>query len=230
MRIVVLGANGPTGRHVVAMGVEAGHDVVAVTRRPEGFPVAGAEVVGADVRDPAALGPVVRGADAVLSALGVPFSKEAVDVYSVGGRNVVDAMREHGVGRLAVVTSSVTAPHPEPQGGVVFRRLVQPYVVNTLGRTLYEDMGRLEALVADSGLDWTIVRPSGLFDHDRVTDYTTGEDHVLGRFTSRRDLADLLLAQATSDTWVKKAVGVATTAVRPSMVSLIWREGIRKKP
>jgi hypothetical protein len=124
----------------------------------------------------------------------------------------------------------VLGPHPEPQGGVVFRRLVQPYVVNRLGRTLYEDMRRLEALVAGSGLDWTIVRPSGLFDHDRVTDYTTGEDHVLGRFTSRRDLADLLLAQATDDTWAGRAVAVSTTAVRPSMVALVWREGIRSRP
>jgi putative NADH-flavin reductase len=229
MRITVFGANGPTGRLVVAMGVAGGHDVVAVTRHPEGYPRTGAEVVGGDVGDPDAVARAVRGADVVLSALGVPFSKEAVDVYSYGGRHIVDAMRDHGVSRLAVVTSSVLAPHPRPQGGLVFRKVVQPYVVNKLGRTLYDDMGRLERLVADSGLAWTIVRPSGLFDHDRVTDYVTGEDHVLGRFTARHDLAHLLLAQATSATWVGRAVGVATTAVRPSMASLVWREGIRKK-
>ena len=209
--------------------MEAGHDVAAFTRHPEAFPVAGAQVVGGDVRDAGAVAAAVRGQDAVLSALGVPFAKAPIDVYSVGGAHVVAAMREHRVGRLAVVTSSVMGPHPEPQGGVVFRKVVQPYVVNRLGKTVYDDMRRLEALVADSGLDWTIVRPSGLFEHDRVTDYVTGEDHVLGRFTARHDLADLLLAQATSDTWVKKAVGIATTAVQPSMVSLVWREGIRKK-
>ena len=39
MRIVVFGANGPTGRLLTAQAVERGHEVAAVTRRPAGFPL-----------------------------------------------------------------------------------------------------------------------------------------------------------------------------------------------
>nr|WP_261570319.1 NAD(P)H-binding protein [Frankia gtarii] len=47
------GANGPTGRLVVQQALEAGHEIVAVTRRPAEFPLAGERltVIGADVAD-----------------------------------------------------------------------------------------------------------------------------------------------------------------------------------
>jgi putative NADH-flavin reductase len=107
--------------------------------------------------------------------------------------------------------------------------MLQPYVVKVMGRTVYEDMRRMEGLVQNSEVDWTIVRPSGLFSAGTVTDYRVAADHILGRFTAREDLADCLLRQLTDRTYVRRALAVATVAVRPSMLQLVWREGIRKK-
>jgi uncharacterized protein YbjT (DUF2867 family) len=107
---------------------------------------------------------------------------------------------------------------------------MQPYVVNKLGKTVYDDMRRLEATVSDSDLAWTIVRPSGLFEAPAVSDYSVAVDHIGHRFTSRIDLADCLLRQALGDTYVRSTIAVATTNVKPSMLKLIWQEGIRKKP
>jgi hypothetical protein len=36
---------------------------------------------------------------------------------------------------------------------------------------MYADQKRMETLVMNSHLDWTIVRPSGLFETEAVTDY-----------------------------------------------------------
>jgi uncharacterized protein YbjT (DUF2867 family) len=38
MRIVIFGANGPTGRILTKQALDAGNKVVAVTRHPEAFP------------------------------------------------------------------------------------------------------------------------------------------------------------------------------------------------
>jgi hypothetical protein len=54
-------------------------------------------------------------------------------------------------------------------------------------------------------------------------------DHIGYRFTARIDLADCLLRQALGDTYVRTAIAVATTSAKPSMLKLIWQEGIRKK-
>ena len=49
-------------------------------------------------------------------------------------------MTEHGVRRLACVSSSAVDPHDDPAEGWVFNRVLQPYVVNGIGKTTYDDM------------------------------------------------------------------------------------------
>jgi uncharacterized protein YbjT (DUF2867 family) len=69
MRIVIFGANGPTGRLLTRLSLDAGYDTVAVTRQPGTFPVEGPRlrVAGADVLDADAVDGLVEGSDAVLS-------------------------------------------------------------------------------------------------------------------------------------------------------------------
>ena len=231
MKLAVFGANGPTGRLLTQLALDENHEVVAFTRRPDAFPIEHAhlEIVGGDVHDAAAVVDAIDGTDAVLSALGVPFAKSPITVYSDGITNIVAGMRGAGIKRLACVTSSAVEPHPEPLGGFIFEKIMQPYVVNKLGKTVYDDMRRLEAIVSDSDLAWTIVRPSGLFEAPAVSDYAVAADHIGYRFTARIDLADCLLRQALDDTNARSKIAVATPDTKPSMLKLIWQEGIRKK-
>ena len=230
LRVTILGANGPTGRLLTEQALAAKCDVVALTRRPKEFPISHPNLVvaGGDVLDPTAVDTVVDGSDAVLSVLGTPFTKGKVEVYSEGGRNTLDAMKRFGTTRLVLVTSGAVTDRPEPTGGFLFNRVLQPYVTRVIGKTVYDDMRRLEDLVAASDLDWTVLRPSGLFELPRVTDYSLTEEHGPGRFTSRRDLAAAMLQQVSDDRFVRKVAHVITTADNPNMLSLIWREARKK--
>ena len=232
MKLAVFGANGPTGRLLTQLALDEDHDVVAFTRRPDAFPIEHRrlEVAAGDVHDAAAVASAIEGADAVLSTLGVPFSRAPITVYSDGAANVIAGMHAAGVKRLACVSSSAIGPHPEPLGGFIFEKILQPYVVNKLGRTLYDDLRRMEAIVADSDLAWTVVRPSGLFEASAVSDYSVETDYIGHRFTARIDLADCLLRQALGTTYVRSTIAVVTPSARPSLLKLFWREGIRKKP
>jgi len=231
MKLVVFGANGSTGRLLTQLALDEDHDVVAFTRRPGAFPIEHRrlEVAGGDVHDSAVVASAIDGTDVVLSTLGVPFAKTPVTVYSAGVANIMAGMHAAGIKRLVCVTSSAVGPHPEPLGGFIFEKILQPYVVNKLGRTVYDDMRRMEAMVSGSDLAWTIVRPSGLFEAPAVSAYSVAIDHIGFRFTARIDLADCLLRQALSDTHVGSTIAVATPSAKPSMLRLIWQEGIRKK-
>ena len=231
MKLAVFGANGPTGRLLTRLALDDHHDVVAFTRRPGTFPIGHPrlEVVAGDVHDTAAVASAIEGVDSVLSTLGVPFAKTPITVYSEGILNIIAGMHATGIKRLACVSSSAVGPHPERLGGFVFEKIMQPYVVNKLGKTLYDDMRRMEAIVSDSDLAWTIVRPSGLFEAPAVSAYRVALGHISCRFTARIDLADCLLRQALGDTYVRSTIAVATPNAKPSMLKLIWREGIRKK-
>jgi putative NADH-flavin reductase len=232
MRTVVFGATGPTGRQLTAQALAAGHEVTAVTRRPGAVePRPGLTVVTADVADSPAVDRAVAGSDAVLSSLGVPLTPKPITVYSRGNANIVAAMHRHGVKRLVTVSSSVMDPTWRPTGEFFFNNVLDPLFNRRLGRTAHADMRRMEAIVRDSGLDWTLVRPSGLFHHPTVTRYHVEENVADGLFTSRADLAASMVAQLTDDRFVQRAMAVVTTEVRPSIVGLIWREAVaRKKP
>jgi putative NADH-flavin reductase len=231
VRIVVFGANGQTGRLLAEQALAAGHEVAAVTRHPAGFPLTHDRlaVVHADVRDAQAADRAVEGADVVLSALGVPFTRKQITLYSEGTGNIVAAMSRHGIKRLIMVSSSATEPHHHADGGFLLNRVLQPLVTATIGKTTYADMRRMEDLVRRSDLEWTIMRPSGLFDTPGVTAYQLHQDQAPGIFTSRADLAASMLDQATDSRFVRKAVAVTTTDGVPTLFQMMRREALKKK-
>ena len=227
MRTVIFGATGPTGRHLVDQALTAGHDVTAVGRRPDALaPRPRLTVVTGDVLDPGTAQRAVAGGDAVLSSLGTPLTRRPVTVYSRSAANIVAAMHRHGVRRLLAVTSSVMDPAWRPSGERFFNTVMDPLFNRRMGRTVHDDMRRMEALVRDSDLDWTLVRPSGLFDHPAVTGYTVRADVADGLFTARPDLAASMVAHLDEARFVRRAMAVITTEVRPSIAGLIWREAI----
>jgi putative NADH-flavin reductase len=227
MNIVIFGASGPTGKLLVREAVAAGHTVTAVMRDPQ--PIAGVTLVHADVLASAAVSAAVAGADAVLSALGVPFGRKRIDTYSRGTANIVAAMQEHGVKRLIVTSSSAADPSVrfKNSGGGALLEALKPLVIYGFGRTTYVDMRRMERLVRESGLDWTIVRPSGLFNTDVASDYAVEQDHVRGAFTSRLDLARFMVGALDSDEWVGRHAAVATRQGAPKVLEFFRSEALK---
>ena len=229
MNIVIFGANGQTGRLLTRRVLDKGHSAVAVTRHPEDFPFADPHltVAAADVRNASSLVDVVRGADAVLSTLGVPFSTRSIDTYSVGVRNIVEAMRATGVRSLALVSSTGAYHYPNRKDTPFALRIFEPVITRTIGKTTYDDQRRMEEIVRASGLDWTIVRPSGLFDLAEPTNYVAGEVDPIGGFTARIDLADYLVELAGDPSAAGKTVVVSTFENTPTMWQMIRREAFK---
>jgi putative NADH-flavin reductase len=232
MKLVVFGANGETGRQVTARAIAEGHTVTAVTRRPEDFPLSHARlrVTRADVLDSAAVERCVAGQEAVISTLGVPFGRNPVTVYSEGITHITQAMTKHGVRRLVCVTSTVLFDVPAPGETFFFRKVLEPSIARSVGRTVYDDMRRMEQIVKDSDLAWTVIRPAGLFDTESVSSYEVATSRLPGRFTSRADLADALLRQAAGAGHVRAFIDVRTSEGVPSILDVIRKEafGSRK--
>jgi putative NADH-flavin reductase len=229
MRLVIFGASGPTGLLLTENVRDAGHTVVAVTRHPDEFPVRrpGLTVIGADVRTGTALSDVVHGADVVLSMMGQAANIKRIDLYSIGIANIITAMQQATVRRLIVVSSTGVDPDQGRRNTPWALRVLGFVITRTLGRTTYIDMRRMEALVRGSGLDWTIVRPSTLFNHPRVTEYVAGEVDAQGIFTARSDLADYLAALITARDSIGRTVVVSTTHGAPTVPQTLRGEPFR---
>ncbi len=230
MRLTVFGANGGTGRVLVRQALDAGHTVVAATRRPAEFPFADPCLViaGADVHDGEAVTKAVEGADAVLSTLGVPFTRDQITVYSGGISSIAAAMSRLGLKRIVAVTSSAVEPHHHAEGGFMLNRVMQPLVSKTIGKTTYADMRVMEDRLRASDLDWTVVRPSGLFEAGRVSSYQVSDRPLDGVSTSREDLAACLLAQVGDSRFARKAIEVTTSEGVPTLWQMIRREAFKQ--
>jgi putative NADH-flavin reductase len=229
MKLAIFGANGSTGRLLTEQALAAGHTVTAFTRHADAFPIRHERLhmLQGDALDLAAVETAVAGQDAVLSSLGTRYSRKPITLYSVGVANIVQAMHDHGVHRLVCVSSSVTDPvtrSSDTGGGFAFEKVLKPFITNVIGKTMYADLLRMEQLVMDSDLDWTIVRPSGLFETSTVTEYRLAEGFLPEHFTSRADLAACMLQQAASDQYRRKTLAVATVAVKPKMLQLLLKE------
>jgi len=220
MKLTIFAATGGIGRHLVDQAIAAGHDVTAVARNPASLP-AEVRTVRADLAgaQPAALATAVGGADAVLSALG-PRSKAEYGIASTGTRAIAGAMQGAGVRRLVVVSAAPvgTIPSPrrprppkhDPGDGFIMRHLLSPLITAAL-RDLYVDLALMEDILADSGVDWTVVRPPRLTNNAATGTYRTayGRNLRRGLTVSRADVAHLMLAVPGQPATIGKAIGIA---------------------
>ncbi len=151
MNVFVTGATGFVGREIVKQLVAAGHQVRALVREGSEGKLVDAEqleVFHGDVTDEAGLAGALKGCDAVIHlvgiirefpARGITFEKLHVQATQI----VLAACREQGVQRYLHMSSNGTRKN----GSTAYHRT----------------KWQAEELVRDSGLDWTIFRPSLIF-------------------------------------------------------------------
>src|SRR5262245_10165075 len=208
VRLLVVGATGGTGRHVVTQALERGHAVTALARDPSRLTTAHPDlrVVQGDVLDAASLDAAVRDQDAVVSVLGHRSYYSPARIQSEGTRNLLRAMEAHGVSRFACVTS-LGLGDSAGRMGLLYTLIVIPLVLPLY----FWDKARQERLIAASRTDWVIARPGGLTNGPKTGAYRHGPG--LGGFfatakISRADVADFLLNQIGSDAYVGSTPGV----------------------
>lgn len=212
MRLTVFGATGGTGVQVVRRALDAGHEVTAVVRDPAALPGeirACADVVQADVMDPAAIEEAVKGRDAVVTAIGTRDGRRPTSVCATSTGSITAAMRAAGAERF--VLTSASGLHAGPGDDPLTRFVVKPLVLGPLLKHAFADMRAAEALTRDCGLAWTIVRPPRLTDGPGNGRYRRALDrNVLGGASiARTDLATALLDVTGDPSTIGHAVGVA---------------------
>ncbi|MDQ3658237.1 MAG: SDR family oxidoreductase [Actinomycetota bacterium] len=206
MKVLIFGATGSVGSHLVEQALGQGHDVTTFVRDPAKLGDARAEVriLRGDVMDAAAVEGAVAGQDAVLCSLGAGRKGE---VRSAGTLNIVRAMKKEGVRRLVCQT---TLGVGDSSGNLNF--FWKHIMFGLLLREAFADHERQEDYVRQSGLDWTLVRPGAFADGKRTGVYRhgfPGTEKGISLKISRADVADFMLKQLVDDTYVRATPGLS---------------------
>src|SRR5271167_1550455 len=102
-RVTVFGASGAVGWQVVEQALRRGQQVTAYVRTPAKLTAGDPKltVLTGELDDRESVQAAVRGADAVIGALGPSLDRSASGMpLAAGTQNIVDAMRAEGVGRF----------------------------------------------------------------------------------------------------------------------------------
>lgn len=211
MKLLIFGASGGTGRHLVEQALARGHQVTAFVREitKVGIKHMNLTIVQGDALDQAAVERAVPGHDAVLSTLGAPALKTGT-IRSEGTRNIVRAMERAGIRRLISQASLGYGDSRKvlDRTPFYFKYLIVPFIL----RQGFADHQRQEEEIKRSHLDWTIVRPGNLTDGDHTGVYRHGfaaTDNAITVAISRADVADFMLRQLTDDTYLRQTPGLS---------------------
>jgi len=161
MKILVAGGTGFIGTNLCAELVERGHEVTALSRSPvddDRLPD-GVELALGDVGAYDSIVDTVASHDAVVNLVSLsplfdpPRGTSHREVHLRGTENLVRAAEAGGVDRFL----QMSGLGADPNGATAFIRA----------------KGEAEAVVRDSALEWTIVRPSVVFgDGDEFVGFT----------------------------------------------------------
>lgn len=210
MNLIIWGATGGTGQQLMEQALSRGHRVTAVARKPEAITLTSPnlQVVRGDVMAYDTVAPLLKGHDAVLSALGVRTSRKPTTLYSVGTRNLLEAMVEQKVERFMTVAAG--AYLRDPADPLLIRWIIKPILNHVLAEA-YTDMQRMEALIQSSNRNWTVIRPARLTDGPRTGRYRAVPDRSVpnGWQIARADVADYMLTHLEDSATLHRFISLA---------------------
>ena len=205
MNIAVFGATGKTGLEILKQSLAKGDVVTAFVRDPLKLEVEheNLKVVKGDIFEAASVGQAIQGQDAVVCALGSSELKKTT-VRAEGTKSIIQGMKDNKVKRLIIISAMGVGESWDTLSGI------NKFFFATLLKSSREDHEAQEAAVKESGLDWTIIRPSGLVDTPRTGIYDAGEN-ILAKTSkiARANVADLILKELEQNTNIGKALTIS---------------------
>ena len=203
MNLVIFGATGGTGKHLVRKALDAGHNVAVYVRTPAKVEIEheNLTVVQGEISDSNAVSAAIASADAVLSGLGA-VRGGSPHVMLPAATSIIAGMKEHGVKRVIWATGAgVPAEQDQP---TFINKLIGFLLKLTAKEVLEDSLAGVEAIKA-SDLDWVIVRGPMLTDEPGSGKFRIGYvSSEMGRTLSRENFAKGMLQQLESDEWVHK--------------------------
>lgn len=207
MNIAIIGASAGIGLETVKRALDRKHKVKALSRsKIEIENTALTSVVGSAINKIDLL-KAIKNADAVVVALGTGASMEATTLFSDFAKLAVEIQQEQKLDIPFLVVTGFGAGESINYALPPVKEFIQ-----TALKDVYADKTIMEETIANSDLNWEIVRPGMLLDNPLTENYRIEtelhEGFDIGS-VSRADVADYLVKQAENPTELKKYVTIS---------------------
>jgi putative NADH-flavin reductase len=212
MKVTIFGATGFSGQAILAEVLKQGHEVTILVRDASKIPIKhkNLTIVEGNVLDSGTVASVIHHQESVIQCLGVGGKGDGkpTTYISDATKIIVDEMQKQNIKRL-IAMSNVGAGNSIAFQPWFFTKIILPYFMKWL-KVIIEDKNRMEPIIMNSNLDWTIVRCPNIIDKPpKGTCNATLDGKGLKLSITLPDLSKFMVDQLKQTAFIKQAPSVS---------------------
>ena len=212
MKVTIFGATGFSGQGILAEALKQGHEVTILVRDVSKIPSKhkNLTIVEGNVLDPQMVASILHHQEAVIQCLGVGGKGDgkSTTFISDATKVIVDEMQKQNIKRL-IAMSNVGAGNSITFQPWFFTKIILPYFMKWL-KVIIEDKNRMEPIIMNSNLDWTIVRCPNIVDKPaKGTCNATLDGKGLKLSITLPDLSKFIVDRMKQTAFIKQAPTVS---------------------
>jgi putative NADH-flavin reductase len=208
MNITIIGASAGIGLETVKRGLNRNHAITTLSRSEIDIEEKESlNMIIGDATNKADLSKAIQNADALIITLGTGKNMKATTLFSDFAKLIVEIHREN---RIDIPFIFVTGFGAGESKNYVswFVKMFLKYLL----KDVYADKAKMEEIITNSDLNWTVVRPGRLLDKELTEKYRIENKLYKGiniGGINRADVADFLIKQAENQTELKKYIALS---------------------
>jgi putative NADH-flavin reductase len=212
MKVVLFGATGFSGKAILKETLSQQHQVTVLVRNKSAIQIQdkNLKIVEGNVLDKYTVAEVLKNSDAVIQCLGVggKGNGKLTTFISDATKIIVEEMEKQQIKRL-IAMSNVGAGNSISFQPWIFTKIILPYFMKWL-KVLIDDKNRMEPIIMNSELDWTIVRCPNIVDKTpKGNVHATLDGKGLKLAVTLGDMAEFIVQQLINASYSKQAPSIS---------------------
>ena len=208
MNITIIGASGGIGLETVKRGLNRKHTITTLSRSEIKIEEKKSlRMIIGDATNKTDLLNSIQNAEAIIVTLGTAKNMKSTTLFSDFAKLIVEINRENKIEIPFIFVTGFGAGESENYVSWLIKLFLK-YLL----KDVYADKTKMEEIITESNLNWTVVRPGRLFDKALTEKYRVENKLYKGiniGGINRADVADFLIKQAENQTELKKYIGLS---------------------
>ena len=208
MNITIIGASGGLGLETVKRGLNRKHTITTLSRTEIKIEEKKSlKMIIGDATNKTNLFNSIQNAEAIIVTLGTAKNMKSTTLFSDFAKLIVEINRENKINIPFIFVTGFGAGESKNYVSWFIKLFL-----NYLLKDVYADKTKMEEIITESNLNWTVVRPGRLLDKELTEKYRVENKLYKGiniGGINRADVADFLIKQAENQTELKKYIGLS---------------------
>jgi putative NADH-flavin reductase len=208
MNITIIGASAGIGLEAVKRGLDRNHSITTLSRSDiEIEEKKWLKVILGDATNKADLLSSIQNADALIITLGTGKNMNATTLFSDFAQLIIEIHRENKIDSPFIFVTGFGAGESKNYVPWLVKMFLKYFL-----KDVYADKTKMEEIITNSDLNWTVVRPGRLLDKELTEKYRIENKLFKGiniGGINRADVADFLIKQAEEQTELKKYIAIS---------------------